>query len=137
MFSKCWKSLVMAHYINIYFSGLTYYNRIIFYYKFITFAKYDWWHYSVESTVDKILLSINAHNVIKKLREPWVLWQLYCKREECFVMLNMESFPCKHDNMLLVDIKTNFIHLGWKWMFDLLMDFVKNFKHCALRQRIR
>lgn len=59
----------------------------------------------IQLKVDKILLGINAHNVIKKLREPWVLWQLYCKREECFVMLNMESFPCKHDNMLLVDIK--------------------------------
>lgn len=34
------------------------------------------------------------------------------REEECLVMLNMESFPCKHDNLLLVDIKTNFIHLG-------------------------
>lgn len=64
MFSKCWKSLVMAHYINLYFSGLTYYNKIIFYYKFITFAKYDWW----QLKVDKILLGINAHNIIKKIK---------------------------------------------------------------------
>lgn len=74
MFLKCWKLLVMVYYINIYFFGLIYYNRIIFYYKFIIFVKYDWWYYLVESTVDKILFSINVYNVIKKLREFWVLW---------------------------------------------------------------
>lgn len=27
----------------------------------------------IQLKVDKILLGINAHNIIKKLREPWVL----------------------------------------------------------------
>lgn len=74
MFLKCWKLLVMVYYINLYFFGLIYYNKIIFYYKFRIFVKYDWWYYLVESMVDKILFSINVYNVIKKLREFWVLW---------------------------------------------------------------
>lgn len=49
----------------------------------------------------------------KKNKENHGYYDSYIVREEeCLVMLNMESFPCKHDNLLLVDIKTNFIHLG-------------------------